>query len=365
MAFGVYCLVISPLFISYNALSHDVFNYIFNARMVVEYQANPHLQVALDFSSDPWTRFMHNTHTPAPYWYGWTALSVVPYGLGFEVFSITWLNFRIFSLLSLFLLWATLWLWQKQRNQPVLAWQFALFFLNPLVLIEIVSNNHNDLWMIVPALLAFVLLQQKPKYPWQTILSFALLLFSASTKYATLILMPIWLIAYKLVSFTQISASQTHGLTAVVSQIKKRFESILSIQIQIYVEKLLPWVTSILLFIPLLTSRSRWFLPWYLVWSFSLVPLLASNIWITDLPKISIPILTSLKKRASIWGKRWVFWLLALSVSSLFRYLPWIWQGEYNNTITTQEILITWLGGGMLFAVFCFIDHLRAKKSVS
>ena len=45
-------LITSPLILSNNALSYDVFNYIFNAKMVVVYQANPHLQMALSFATD-------------------------------------------------------------------------------------------------------------------------------------------------------------------------------------------------------------------------------------------------------------------------------------------------------------------------
>src|SRR3989304_7698662 len=70
--FGFYLLIISPLIFASNALSYDIFNYIFNAKMLVIYHANPHLHTALEFAFDPWVRFMHNIHTPAPYGYGWT-----------------------------------------------------------------------------------------------------------------------------------------------------------------------------------------------------------------------------------------------------------------------------------------------------
>lgn len=361
IAFGVYCVVISPLFISYNALSHDVFNYMFNARMVLEYQANPHKQVALDFALDPWTRFMHNTHTTAPYWYGWTGLSLLPYSLGFGKFLLTLVNFRIFSLLSLLLLGVIYWLWQKERGQPLSVWQSAIFFLNPLVLIEIVSNDHNDLWMIIPAAYAFLLLLQKPRAKWVTLMSLVSLLFSASTKYATILLFPVWLVVVKLSSFVQSSSSQSHSVTAVFSHILKRFNSIVLKQVWSYLEIILPWILSFLLFIPLMTSRSRWFLPWYLTWSLSLLPLLAGSIWISDLPKLSNPLLTSIKKLATLWGKRWLFWLLALSVSSLYRYVPWILSGEYSPLITQYEIAITWLGGAFIFGFLCLIDQFRAK----
>ncbi len=344
LAFCIYCVVVSPLFISYNALSHDVFNYIFNARMVVKYQANPHQDVALKYNYDPWTRFMHNTHTPAPYWYGWTAVSIFPYLLGFGKFVVVWFNFRLFALLSLFIYGLIIWSWQKQQKQTPKLWQFAFFFLNPLIIIEIISNAHNDLWMMAPALLAFLLMLKQPKSTTWTIISLGCLLFSISTKYATLILLPLWLILLKF-------QDPKRGVFSIFTKI-----------INSSWHKLIPWLISGLLFLPLLSDRSRWFLPWYLIWALSLTPLLVSEVWTSDLRRINISFLDKIGSRSLLWGKYWIFWLLALSLSSLFRYVPWLWQGEYSQKITTEEIIITWLGGLLYFGLFCLKDNLRPKK---
>lgn len=344
LAFCFYCLVISPLMVSYNALSHDVFNYIFNARMVVKYQANPHQEVALTFNYDPWTRFMHNTHTPAPYWYGWTAVSILPYLLGFGKFIVVWFNFRLFSLLSIFIYGTIIWFWQKQHKQIPKLWQFAIFFLNPLVLIEIISNAHNDMWMIAPALLAFVLVLKQPRSAFQKIISLGCLLFSISTKYATLILLPIWFILLKF------------------QAVKLGVFSFFSPIIKSSLYKLVPWLISGLLFLPLFSDRSRWFLPWYLIWSMSLLPLLAEDVWSRDLHRITMPTIDSIKSKSLLAGKYWIFWLQALSLSSLMRYVPWLWQGEYSQQITSEERLITWVGGLLFFALFCLFDNLRPKK---
>src|SRR5258708_35427326 len=84
--FVPYLFLLIPLFVSYNALSYDVFNYIFNAKMVVVYHANPHLVAAMHYDFDPWTRFMSNTYGLAPYGYGWTTISLLPYILGLNKF---------------------------------------------------------------------------------------------------------------------------------------------------------------------------------------------------------------------------------------------------------------------------------------
>ncbi|MBT3249336.1 MAG: hypothetical protein HN846_04565 [Candidatus Pacebacteria bacterium] len=298
-------LITSPLIFSNNALSHDVFNYIFNAKMVVVYQANPHLQTALDFATDNWTRFMHNTHTPAPYFYGWTGLSLLPYALGGGKFSITWLVFRLFSFLSLGLLSFSMIKNIKKQN----IWLLGLLF-NPLLLIEVVSNAHNDLWMMAPALVAMLVVSGK-KTNKKIFVSLALLLFSASVKLATLALLPVWL-----------------ALVLPWRNIWPKLNK--------FILTNWPFLTSVLLFLPLLTPRSKQFLPWYLIWSLVWLPLI---------------------------GKKWQAWktsLLVLSISSMLRYLPYIWKGNYEGNVQWQQLLITW----MPFILF-WIIHFTHRKLAS
>ena len=52
---------------SYPFLSHDFFNYMFDAKIFSVYQKNPYLYKALDFPQDDWLRFMHWTHRTYPY----------------------------------------------------------------------------------------------------------------------------------------------------------------------------------------------------------------------------------------------------------------------------------------------------------
>ena len=293
-------IAISPLLLSYNALSHDVFNYIFNAKIVWVYQANPHVSVALDFATDNWTRFMHNTHTPAPYGYGWTALSLIPYALGFHKFLPTWLIFRLFAVLSVGLLLKVLQKLSRQlRGQPLSFHCLWLVFFNPLLIIEVVSNQHNDLWMMVPALAAFWLIMRLPtKHNWPKIVgSAALLAFSISIKLGTAVLLPFWLIGIA---------------RAFWPKIKRVFSW----------ERLLLF-SSIALFIPLLTERSQQFLPWYLLWSL---------VW-----------LSLVKAR---W---WRAWVLVFSFTALLRYLPWLQALEYNGQVLLEQKWLLWGGGFLLW----------------
>ncbi len=284
--------------LSYNALSHDIFNYMFNARMVVKYDVNPHETTALWFPYDPWTRFMHNTHTTAPYGYLWTGMSVVVYLLGMGKFLVTWLLFKGMGVLSyLLLLWVYVRLYGKEH--AIAPQTLAVLFLNPLVLIEVASSAHNDLWMLVPALVSFWMLT-KPKLTTKTlVLAGSFLLLSILIKVATIVLLPLWLVLVIV-------------KLKIVHRLPKVFQK-MSTQIVAY----WPDWASVVLFVPLLTERSQYFHPWYLLWSLVWLPLV-----------------------------RWQLWkvfLLALSVSSLLRYVPWLWAGGFPPEVLLQQKLTTWL----------------------
>ncbi len=323
LSWVIFALVISPLLLANNALSYDIFNYIFNARMVIHYQANPHQQVALDFAQDAWTRFMHNTHTPAPYFYGWTALSLIPYFVGAVLtggkFLSTWLSFRFFSYLSwLGLVWLG---WRRQKKSPAKQrWWFYALWLNPLLIIEVVANAHNDLWMMVPAMGSLILLVDRPVQGWwKKIASLLLLAISASTKLATLALIPLWLVL----------AFEWKWLTGFIPRLKKLIG---------WLKENWAFIASVLLFLPLLTARSKQFLPWYLIWSLVWLPFISPR-----------------------W-KAWKWSLLVLSLSAWIRYLPYLWAGNYYDQVVPQQKLITWLP----FVVFWLIILVKGlyQKSI-
>lgn len=316
-------LLSAPLLFSNNALSLDVFNYIFNSRMVWLYQANPHIRTAIEFPHDTWVRFMHNVHTPAPYGYGWTGLSLLPYIMGFGKFIITWFNFRLLSLISLILTSISLSKsYQFLFKSNISLFNWSLVFINPLILIEIISNSHNDLWMLFPAIagIALILFAKKFKnkkrlfYSCTGILAF---LFSISIKFATLALLPIYVL-----------------LMLDLTQLFKK--SILSPLI----EKLLthlPLLASLLMFLPLFTTRSQQFHPWYLTW-----------------PLIWLPL---------IKNKSWRKILIAFSLTSLLRYIPWLITNEYSSQVLTQQKIITW-SAPFLSGAYILMTFVKDKFTV-
>jgi hypothetical protein len=311
-------IAFSPLLFSYNALSHDVFNYMFNAKMVTLFKADPHVKTALDFFYDDWTRFMHNTHTPAPYGYGWTIFSIFPYLLGMHKFIPSWFIFKALAWISYFLLFISLQSLSKNLSGKKLDIKMVwLIFANPLLVIEVLSNLHNDPWMLVPAIASLAMVAKKPSKNLiaKTIISLLLLAFSISTKMATIVLIPIWL--YWFINWF-ISKNRLFDWL-------KKFD------------KFIPLLISVGLFLPLLTDRSKQFLPWYLTWSMVWLPF--------------------------VKNRSWKLWVLAFSFSALLRYIPWLQTGGFDGSVILNQKQITWIGGISFFIVYQIISFLKTKTS--
>lgn len=320
-----FILLILPLVFSYNALSYDIFNYLFNSKMVLVYGANPHVQTALDFGGDLWLRFMHNVHTPAPYGYGWTALSLIPGFLGFQKLIPSLLAFRLFNIFGLFLLYFALQhLSQTIYKKELSLQKIGILFLNPLFLIEVISNYHNDIWMLVPAIfsvsyllraLSFSKNERKAQLKF-FLFSLLLLFVSISIKLVTVTLLPVFFIVLFLLFFID---KLTYMLQKKITiPIPEFFISQGLRWVTQYLERFIPIILVFLLFIPLLTSRSQQFHPWYLTWIL---------VW---MPFIEVKIIRNT--------------IILFSVSSLLRYIPWIYNGfEYSDQILQNQKLITWI----------------------
>src|SRR3989344_910265 len=172
------------LFFAYNAFSYDLFNYIFDAKIVTYYNQNPYEHKALDYPGDPMLSFMHWTHRAYPYGPLWLALTIPLSFIGFGYFLLT---FYLFKLLALFgFIWSAILIRKialRLGSDPVLA--VAVFALNPLVLVESLVSAHIDIVMIPFGLLGILAFLEK-KY----IKSFTALILSIAIKYATVFLIP-------------------------------------------------------------------------------------------------------------------------------------------------------------------------------
>lgn len=169
--------VIAISLIAYPFLSHDFFNYLFDARILVHYHQNPYFFKALDFPNDLWLRFMHWTHRTYPYGPVWLAVTAIPSFLGFGKFVLTAINFKI--LFTLFYLGNVILL--KKLRADVL-----FFAASPFVLIESLFSPHID-----SAMTFFMLLAVYFSVSHQKLFSALSLLLSAGTKFLTVVLAPL------------------------------------------------------------------------------------------------------------------------------------------------------------------------------
>lgn len=177
------------LLFAYNAFSFDLFNYIFDAKILTHYHQNPYLHKALDFPDDPMLSFMQWTHRTYPYGPVWLVLTLPFSYLGGNIFIVT---FFLFKFLAVGMYGATAYVLYRIlqiKNKSKALFVTAFFALNPFVLIEFVVSSHNDMAMMFLAVLGIYLFV-KNRYG----LSVLFVTLSILTKYATAFLIPMFLV---------------------------------------------------------------------------------------------------------------------------------------------------------------------------
>lgn len=171
------------LFFSYPAmLSFDVFNYIATSKILFFYHENPYIVMPIEFAGDPLLDFTHAANKIALYGPVWILLTGIPYFVGFGSFLANLFAIKFF--VAMFYLATTFLIWKISKNLISL----ILFAFNPLIIIETLVSSHNDVVMMFLMLLSFYVCIKKKIF-------FAIFLFTFSIliKYATLLLLPIFL----------------------------------------------------------------------------------------------------------------------------------------------------------------------------
>lgn len=215
--------------LAYPMLSSDVFKYLFGAKQILLYHANPYVVTPNTFENDTWIRFMRWVHTTTPYGPIFT-LSTIPYYLvALGKFVPMLYLFKIGNLA-----WYLLAVWLIGKLGTTRAQLF--FALNPLILMEWLINAHNDAIMITLLLLSLYLLTLKKR-----IGAVVALALSVGIKYVTVIFLPF-------IFFKKIP-----------------------LQIMLYS------VLSILAVIPLVYHYSWQYQPWYVTWLIPLAALVPSR----------------------------------------------------------------------------------------
>ena len=166
--------------IAYPFLSHDFFNYMFDAKILTFYGKNPYLFRALDFPADHWTRFMHWTHRVYPYGPTFLPITLIPSFLSGGKFILSLFFFKL-TFTGFYL--AAVWVVNKIDKNKAL-----IIATHPLIIIEGLITPHNDLIAMSLGLIGIYLLFNKKLW------SRVFFIVSGLIKYSTL---PILLIFKK------------------------------------------------------------------------------------------------------------------------------------------------------------------------
>lgn len=271
-------LTVVFLLFSYSAmLSHDIFNYVATAKVTYSYKENPYIVMPIEFVGDPILRFTHAANKIALYGPLWILLTSVPYAVGLGNYLVTMFVFKIF--IAAFYI-ATVWLVQKISNNWL---TIIIFALNPLVIVETLVGNHNDIVMIFFALLAIHLIYSKKIF-----FGGLFLFLSIFIKYSTIFLLPVMVY----VVWKQGSGKKTSwGKVTLLS-------------------------TAAMFTIFLLSPFREEIYPWYFIWPFTFV-------------------IFQFKKKLFLYG------MIALSFGLMFRYIPFMFLRTHFGPTPVIKSFVT------------------------
>lgn len=294
------------LLFSYNAFSYDLFNYMFDARVITHHNLSPYEFRALDFPKDPWIHFMRWTHRLYPYGPVWLWLTVPLSFIGMQFFLPTLFMFKALAVGSY--LGSVYFIGKIARevspkNQLL---SMVFFAFNPLVLIEGLVSAHNDIVMMFFAVSSLCFLIKK-----RYVLSIILLALSIGIKYATVFLLPIFAAVWFFV------------------EIKKK---------KINWEKKFLFMT-ILMVLPVIAASVRTnFQPWYLLYVLPFAALLPTKPFVVILSVLGSTIL-------------------------LLEYVPFLYTGNWDSPIPSYLNTITLIAIFLPIILTAFYIYWQKKKT--
>lgn len=186
----IFIMIISFIFmLILPYLSSDIYYYIGNSWLASKYNQNPYYITVSDLQSQGINdEILDNTgfwkHTTTIYGPIWNILSSILVTLSFGNLTIALFIFKITAyiihILNIYLIYKI----TKSKKYML------IYGLNPLILIEFLSNVHNDSYLVLFILLALYFLIKKKNI----ILTILFLALSISIKYSTVLLVPFILI---------------------------------------------------------------------------------------------------------------------------------------------------------------------------
>lgn len=291
---------------SYNAFSYDMFNYIFDARIVSNYGLSPYEYKPLDFPEDPMLSFMRSTHRVYPYGPTWLGLTVPLTFISNEIFAVSLLLFKTLSAVAFL---GTIYFIKKIAERIKIKninLAITLFALNPLVLIEGLVSSHNEIVMMFFAVFAlYLLFANKKTWP------FISLIISIGVKFATVILAPVFLLKL----------------------LRKNIEDKKIIEYIIFLSVIAVILTSVASG----SNKNPEFQPWYLLLLAPFIGLYEKNI---------------------VQGL-----FIGLSFFALLSYVPFLYTGQWpENIVMIKNILIV---VGLILGVITYFIKKKIRQKIA
>lgn len=186
----IFIFIISILFsLILYYIMYDIFYYMGDSWLSAKYGENPYYTSVLDLQNNGIDdEILRNTgpwkHTTSVYGPIWNMISTVLIFFSFGNVSIGLFIFKLSSLILHMLNCHIIYKLTKNRKYVL------LYGLNPLVLLEALSNVHNDIYLVTFTLLALFFLIRKKNIGFSLIF----LAISVATKYTTALIVPFLLI---------------------------------------------------------------------------------------------------------------------------------------------------------------------------
>jgi hypothetical protein len=253
------------LVVSYPALTYDLFNYIATAKVAYTYHENPYTVMPVEIPNEPNLAFTRAANKVALYGPVWIAITAIPHYLGGGDVWRTIIAFKLLNAVVYLGICYSIWKLTKNLTNVI------FFALNPLILIEVIMNGHNDLYMMALALGSLVLWQRRALK--DKVSAAVLFIASLFIKGATLALVPLFVL--RNVSFERLLVYAYVVMAGV-------FFIVAPIREELY--------------------------PWYAVWI------------------VSIASLLPLKSHRFIFG-----FTIVLSFALELRAIPYMWMGYYGG----------------------------------
>ena len=234
----------------------------------------------IEFSNEPLLVFMHAANKTALYGPVWILLTSIPHLLGFGNLVATIFSFKLFTYLFYLGTCFLIWILTKHNSFKLL-----FFAFNPLVVYETIVSGHNDIVMMFFALLSFYLIRRKLH-----ILAVTCLICSILIKYATIFLIPIFILTL--------------------------IQSIQNKKIQWNVVWKYSFISLFVIFF--LSPLREELYSWYLIWPFLFLSLSDGYIFIKSIT-------------------------ISLSLGLLFRFLPFVYYRDWGGNTPIIKMIVTGL----------------------